>query len=121
MYRSTAVQPNPISFEQLAKTLAWIAGGISLFSLGFFIDAFKVKDAVLGVFGLFGLAIILMPYRYGIFTLFLYLGVEGMAKLLSAYNPVVHVGADILIICLTIRFFLLQPSPLSICSQFSTV
>ena len=47
------------------------------------------------------MCLIAIPFKYSVFILFLYIGVEGAAKLLSRYHPMIHVGADILIIALS--------------------
>ena len=77
--------------------------GIALFTLGFTADRLGVRDIVLGSFGFIGACLMLLRIEYSIVVLFTYLGFEGGAKLLSNYNPVVHVGADILIVALWMR------------------
>jgi hypothetical protein len=52
------------------------------------------------------MAVMALPYRWAIRVLFFYLGFEGMAKILSGYNPIVHVGSDLLVCALTARWFL---------------
>lgn len=47
--------------------------------------------------------VLFLPLRVCLQILFLYIGIEGFAKLLTNYNPVIHVGADLFIMALWIR------------------
>lgn len=49
------------------------------------------------------LSIIFLDYQVALFFVFIYVGVEGAAKIVSGYNPVIHVGVDLLIGLLLIK------------------
>ncbi|MBI3558088.1 MAG: hypothetical protein HY074_17630 [Deltaproteobacteria bacterium] len=52
-----------------------------------------------------GIALVL-PIEYAIFAFLGYLSIEGALKINSNYNPIVHVGGDLLLMVLLIRSFL---------------
>jgi hypothetical protein len=90
--------------------IAWLLGLATLWAcalaLGYSYESFSLKALVVVFLAIVGGGVLAMPYRWAIQLLFVYLGFEGMAKLLSGYNPVVHVGADLLVMALTARWFL---------------
>ncbi len=79
----------------LLAFLGFILGNV-LYTLTFKVIAYFL-------FIIAGCTILFAPMNICIFIFFLYLGVEGFAKLLSAYNPIIHVGADIFIFSLWSR------------------
>ena len=74
------------------------------FGIGFGLDLLTFKVALLVLFGVVAGLVVSLPYAWSLRVLFVYLGFEGMAKLLTGYNPVVHVGADLLVGALTLRW-----------------
>ena len=94
----TSIKPSVVA--------ALIFLGTSSFFLGYFMDSISFKFILLLVFGLVAVCVFTLPYRWAIRILFFYLGFEGMAKILSGYNPVVHVGSDLLVVGLTAKWFL---------------
>ena len=76
------------------------------FVIGYYVDAISTKTLMFVIIGGMGFSVLLLPYEWAIRLLFVYLGIEGMAKLLTNYNPVVHVGSDLLIMALTGRWFI---------------
>lgn len=85
--------------------LAWLLLGGLAFAAGFLQDSITLRTVSLVVLALVGFAILALPYSWAICLLFVYLGFEGMAKILTAYNPIVHVGVDLLIVALSARWF----------------
>ncbi|MBI2711878.1 MAG: hypothetical protein HYX41_03285 [Bdellovibrio sp.] len=47
--------------------------------------------------------VLFLPLHRCIQIFFLYIGVEGFAKLITNYNPIIHIGADIFIIVLWVK------------------
>lgn len=84
---------------QLLLALALIAAGASLQDL-------HLRVILFFCLGLSSLLIFLVPYDRAIQVFFLYLGIEGFAKIMTGYNPVIHVGADLLVCALSARFVL---------------
>jgi hypothetical protein len=85
------------------KIAAWALLGLAAFALGYSFDRLTVRGILLGAFAVLSLVVVALPYRWAITVLFAYLGFEGMAKLLTGYHPVVHVGADLLVGALAAR------------------
>jgi len=84
-----------------------IVGAAALaFSYGFFSDFISLKFLVAVVLAVLAGNVIRLPYKWAVWFLFFYLGVEGMLKMLSNYNPIIHVGSDILVFVLCARWFL---------------
>ncbi|MCM2323103.1 MAG: hypothetical protein NDJ90_07550 [Oligoflexia bacterium] len=90
--------------KRQAFLLAILATGAFLF--GFFFEGVSVKSIFFIIFAAVAVGILVVPYQWAIRILFAYLGFEGMAKILTGYNPVVHVGADLLVLALTGRWLL---------------
>jgi hypothetical protein len=53
-----------------------------------------------------GLIIFSLSLENAFFVFFFYLGIEGVAKMLSQYHPIIHVGTDIIVLSLLLRTFL---------------
>lgn len=73
------------------------------FSLGLFADflGFKIlafSGMVLAIYGIFT-----VPLSVSLFFVFIYIGFEGFLKIVSNYHPVVHVGADLMVIALCLK------------------
>jgi hypothetical protein len=81
--------------------------GLIAFAFGYFMDTIGIKVFLLIIFALIGVAVMALPYKWAIRLLFFYVGFEGMAKILSGYNPIVHVGSDLLVLALTAKWFLI--------------
>lgn len=101
-----ALLSGPDAKKQLVGAGALVAAGAVAFFLGFNSELFNVRLILLLVFGVIGGAVLALPYQWAIRLLFAYLGFEGMAKIITNYNPIVHVGADLLVVALTVRWFL---------------
>lgn len=61
------------------------------------------KSLAFAVFTVAMTVIILIPVKWGLVFTFLYIGLEGFLKIVSNYHPVIHVGADVLVIVLTLK------------------
>ena len=95
-YRLPQINKRPLLFA--------VAVGLFSFGLGFYLDSFSMKTLLLAAFAAVAGLFFLIPYNWAIRILFIYLGLEGMLKLLSGYNPIVHVGSDLLVVGLTLRW-----------------
>lgn len=84
--------------------LAGAALVAAFFLLGFFLDFITVKSVLLAFMGALAGGLLVLPYEHAIVVLFAYLGFEGGAKMLTHYNPVIHVGGDLLVVTLTARW-----------------
>ena len=82
--------------------------GLTLFSLGFFNDSISFKFLIFSTFVSIGIFLLSIPMNWAIYILFFYLGIEGFAKMMTQYHPIIHVGADILIVTLWIRILITQ-------------
>jgi O-antigen ligase len=77
---------------------------IFLFGLYFEVLGLKLL-AFSGLF--FAIYLVLMvPYRWALFSTFIYIGLEGFFKVISNYHPFVHVGSDIVVIALCFKVLL---------------
>src|SRR5262245_30929634 len=85
------------------RKLLWVGLALGTMAVGLVLDRFSLHTGIYVLFGAAGFAILLLPTRWAMQVLFLYIGVEGFLKMVSRYNPVVHVGADILVVTLTLR------------------
>jgi len=74
-----------------------------LFGVGVFADFFGFRAAVFSLMLLAGFGILIAPIRYAMVFVFLYIGFEGFLKVVSNYHPVVHVGADLMVIGLFLK------------------
>jgi hypothetical protein len=74
--------------------------------LGYFLDTVGPRTLFFAAVPVLGLLLLGLSYSWAVRLLFVFLCFEGMAKLMTNYNPMVHVGADILILTLTARWFL---------------
>ncbi|HEY8280337.1 MAG TPA: O-antigen ligase family protein [Bdellovibrionota bacterium] len=77
--------------------------GVLLFFWSVRPDALDYKLVVYLIFPCIAMALLSVPFETAIFCFFLYVGVEGAAKLLTRYNPVIHVGADIIVALLVLK------------------
>lgn len=71
--------------------------------LGFYLD--QMDFLALSFFSLFSFALIIwiLPINWSLIATFIYIGFEGFLKVISNYNPIVHVGADILIFVIYLK------------------
>ncbi len=76
-----------------------------LFVAGLFPDLLNWKNSALIIISSLSLLVLTLPMEWAMFTMILYIGIEGAAKLLTRYHPVIHVGVDILIFTLIMRTF----------------
>ncbi len=77
--------------------------GVLLTIAGIFPELWNYKVISVVSFSAVGLMIFSLPLEKAVLIFFFYLGIEGSLKLLSRYNPIIHVGADIIVIGLTLR------------------
>jgi hypothetical protein len=103
---SAGARSAPLQAFAPAIALATACVAACAFALGFFIDSVTLKPILVGAFALVGAGVLALPYRWAIRILFFYEGFEGMLKILSGYNPVIHVGSDLLVVALSARWFL---------------
>jgi len=92
--------------EDFAQNAFLASVALVAFAFGFFAENVNLKILFISIVTVVGLCLLLLPYRWAISIFFIYLGFEGMAKILVNYHPVIHVGADILITLLCIKWFL---------------
>lgn len=50
--------------------------------------------------------ILMVPFKWALFLVFMYIGLEGFFKVISNYNPFVHVGSDLIVIALCFKVLL---------------
>lgn len=89
-----------------ASVLAWTAVLAGGFGAGLGLELITLKSLVVIGLGIAAIIIILLPYRLALCALIFIVGVEGMAKLLSNYNPAVHLASDLLVGALCARVLL---------------
>ncbi len=49
------------------------------------------------------LLVVIIPLKWGLVFTFAYIGLEGFLKVVSNYNPVIHVASDILVMSLCLK------------------
>ena len=89
--------------DRLGKVLGLLLLGLILVVLGFVMDKINLRTFSFLIFFGTGSFLFFAPLSWAIHLLVLYVGIEGFAKLMTNYNPIIHVGADILIVCLWAR------------------
>ena len=99
------------SSENHSKRYITIAGfgllGLLSFFAGFYQDAITTRLILMLLLACLASLFVMIPDRWALRLMFLYLSFEGMAKLLTGYNPVIHVGMDLLMLVLTAKCFIL--------------
>lgn len=85
-------------------SLIFLAGMVAL-GMGYGLDAISTRTVLLATLGILGSVILVVPARWAMVVSFFYLSFEGMAKILTNYNPVIHVGMDLLLVVLCVRWF----------------
>ncbi len=94
----------PISFDlRFLPLILFGLFAVLLTVAGIFPQFWNSKIIILASFGAIGLMILSLPLEKAFIIFFLYLGIEGSLKLLSRYNPIIHVGADIIIMGLLVK------------------
>ena len=87
----------PVSQWVLLLVATMVFGlGLQFQNLG--LRSFALMGIAVALYG-----VILVPMRWSIFFVFIYLGFEGFLKIISSYHPVIHVGADIMVITLCLK------------------
>ena len=76
---------------------------LSILAYNIIAPEFGFKSLAFAVFSVAMTVIILIPVKWGLVFTFLYIGLEGFLKIVSNYHPVIHVGADVLVIVLTLK------------------
>lgn len=79
---------------------------ILMIGVGSLVQNIHLRAVLFFCLGLSSLLVFIVPYDRAIQVFFLYLGIEGFAKIMTGYNPVVHVGADLLVCALSARYVL---------------
>jgi hypothetical protein len=74
-----------------------------VFIFGFYFDMLGLKLVAFAAVSLATYLILITPYKWALFFLFIYIGLEGFFKVVSNYHPVIHVGSDILVLTLTLK------------------
>lgn len=73
---------------------------------GYGLQELTLRSAMFVALACSAMGIFLLSYERAMQLFFVYLGIEGFAKIMTGYNPVVHIGADLLVAALTARFVL---------------
>lgn len=94
--------------NNLTALIILIIGGILFFAVGMFHQFIGLKALTLFVLLIIAGFVISLPTKWSIRILFIYIGFEGFAKIISSYNPIVHVGGDLLIVALCSKTLLLM-------------
>lgn len=76
---------------------------LSLLFFNVYFPEFGFKSFAFIAFSIVLMGISLIPIRWGLVFVFFYIGLEGFLKVVSNYHPVIHVGADIMVILLCIK------------------
>ena len=109
------MQPSPVPYHQLAPPISrliprqqWAAllgcSGFMAFVLAVALQGRVGVGAVaIGMAAAGGIAFFLLPIRTSIFLYFGYLLFDGMIKILSNYNQILHVGQDLVLLLLVAR------------------
>lgn len=88
------------------QPIFWMSLAVITFFSGYFLSEFNLKAAAFFFFAISSLSMLLIPYHRAIQIYFVYIGFEGLFKMITNYHPVVHVGAEIIVAVLTGRFLL---------------
>jgi hypothetical protein len=90
------------------KLLIWAFVSLVMVLLGYFLNEFNFKFIAFGAFALSGTSFFFIPYFRTIQIFFIYLHLEGFFKMITNYNPIIHVGTDLLVVLLFGRFVFSQ-------------
>ena len=89
--------------QSLIRNVIFAALTVFALSMGVLVDTLNFRTVGYALLGLGASLILFLPMTWCISILFLYIGVEGCAKMMTNYNPIVHVGADLIIVFLWTR------------------
>lgn len=109
MHSATARRMGAIICFSVAAILAVVAmepSGLSVKPIAFIVLASMAAG------------VMTMPIAGSIMALLFYVGIEGAAKLVSRYHPIVHVGFDLLFVALSLRVLLTQLTARSRITEF---
>ena len=104
-FTQSAQRTTTVLNPRLVKSLGWFVLGAVGLASGYFLDQYLAKSFIFLAAAAVAIAILRLPYPWAMATLIVYIGIEGMAKLMTNYNPVVHVGTDILLYSIVLRWF----------------
>lgn len=81
----------------------WLIAAMTVFSFGVLLDKMPLLVGVALIALAMGLLVYYSSLQSSIKLLFYYLGFEGFFKIMSNYNPVIHIGADIFALILVLK------------------
>ena len=90
-------------FSKVLSVILLAVLGTLLLAAGYFLDSFEPKHAAFIAMGLLGSLILFVSYETTLILLFIFCAYENFLKVLTNYNPAVHVGADLLVGTLVLR------------------
>jgi hypothetical protein len=73
------------------------------FILSLFLDQLGFKFFSISIMILTALSIVILPTKISLFLALIFISFQGFLKVISNYHPVVHLGADIVIITLVLK------------------
>lgn len=93
--------------QKLTPLLITTTSAIFLFAASLAHQALNLKVISLIALTIAAASILAIPTKWAIRIFFIYLGFEGLAKIVSGYHPIVHVGVDLLLVALVTKTLIL--------------
>ena len=90
------------------RAVPLVFAGFLVFLVALLHDQIGFKFFTMAALSVVGFAILLLPINWSVRLLMFYLGFEGLAKVVSNYNPVIHVGVDLLIVAMVSKVLVLM-------------
>lgn len=83
---------------------------IAVFTLGFFLDSIGFK--AISIFTVIATlaAIVFVPAQFSLFFIISFIWFQGFFKIISNYHPIVHVGADLVVLALLFKVLFVKPA-----------
>lgn len=89
-----------VSITKHSMILLW---ALAVIVMGWAFPQLNVKGIAVSTLALILTIMVVIPMKWSLFVCLIYIGFEGVLKIISDYNPVVHIGSDILVILLFLR------------------
>lgn len=78
------------------------------FAFGLYIDQIGYKQFSVLFLTATLLGIVAMPTKYSVYGIMIFIWFQGFFKIVSNYHPLIHVGADIVILCLLAKMLIFR-------------
>lgn len=92
-----------VSIERALKPLIFFIFVLALLLLSVYFPTMGFKGVLIASLTVAMVIMAAIPMRWALFICLIYIGFEGFFKIFSDYNPLIHVGSDLLVVFLSLR------------------